>query len=48
MTLKNHFEFILIEFLCSILKTVNQRYCGKFLFQREKARAEISNTGLRV
>ena len=36
IALKNHFEFILIEFLRSFLKTINKRYCAKFLFHWEK------------
>ena len=45
---KNHFAFILIEFLGSFLKATNQRYCVKFPLQREKAIIEILNTQLGI
>ena len=48
MVLKNHFKFILIEFLCSFFKTTNQIYCAKFPFQREKATVEVTRLGIRV
>ena len=48
MAINNHFEFILTEFLGSILRTIDQRYCTKFSFQREKARAEVLNTRLGI
>ena len=46
--LKKHFEFILFPFLGSFLKTINQRYCGKFLSQREKARVKKLNIRLGI
>ena len=45
---KKNSRFILTKFLRSFLKTINQRYCAIFPFQRQKARVEILNTRLRI
>ena len=41
MVLKNHFKFILMVFLRGFFKAINQRYCAKFPFQREKIRVRV-------
>ena len=42
MVMRNHFKFILIGFLRGFFKAINQRYCAKFLFHREKIRVRVS------
>ena len=42
MVMRNHFKFILIGFLRSFFKAINQRYCAKFLFQRVSVTVRVS------